>query len=59
MMLLCNDGWHEMMLFICSGGTYLVFIAWDVRGVSLLHVLSAAVGHDQDVQSVHKLESYL
>lgn len=34
MMLLCNDGWHEMMLFICSGSTYLAL--WHkVSGIFL------------------------
>lgn len=30
MMLVCNDGWHEMMLFECRGTTYLEFVAWDI-----------------------------
>lgn len=42
MMLVCNDGWHGMMLFICSSSTYLVFMAKNIRDVFPLNILSAA-----------------
>ncbi len=47
MIMVCNDGWHEMMLFICSGSTYLVFMAENIWEISLLNILSAATQKDR------------
>lgn len=51
MMLVCNDGWHEMMLFICGRSTYLVFMAWHIRDVSLLRILPDVT--ERDVTKMH------